>query len=159
MAAVWIRVFFAGVTARKATITASMETDPAIEEEAGVSPPSCTDKIETCIHSVFYTEFIYIRCIYTHVSQMKMEGWRRALRLHLMGLVGGLVSQESTPVKKTSVLVLGATGTIGRQVVRQLLKLGRHLLQGPKFQDASGYHRPQMFLFSCHVVSMQDIAR
>eukprot|EP00438_Fugacium_kawagutii_P009304 Skav235254 [mRNA] locus=scaffold3995:367190:375080:+ [translate_table: standard] len=48
-----------GVTARKATITASMETDPAIEEEAG----------------------------------------------------------ESTPVKKTSVLVLGATGTIGRQVV------------------------------------------
>lgn len=55
MAAVWIRMFFAGVTARKATITASMETDPAIEEEAGVSPPRQT--------KLKYTVYLYRICI------------------------------------------------------------------------------------------------
>ncbi|CAJ1399262.1 unnamed protein product [Effrenium voratum] len=64
LAALARRKHRAGVTARKATITASFETEPAVEEE------------------------------------------------------------ESVPVKKTSVLVLGSTGTVGRQVVRQLLNAG-----------------------------------
>lgn len=48
------------------------------------------------------------------------------LRLYVAVLIVCLVDhicQDATPVKKTSVLVLGATGTVGRQIVRQLLKL------------------------------------
>lgn len=67
MAAVWVRVLFAGVTARKATITASMETDPAIEEEAGVSPPNCTDKLKHA-YTVYLNDYIFILTCFPKIA-------------------------------------------------------------------------------------------